>query len=77
MLLAISSQLNIFKDLLNQYAAITGLKANYPMLSMIPINLDAHETAELAQFLDCQVASLPFTYLGLPMGTEKQFSWFM
>ena len=64
-------QLLVFKGLLENYAKFTGLKVNYNKSSMVPINLSTEEAAHLASLMDCQVASLPFTYLGLPMGTTK------
>jgi hypothetical protein len=36
-------QLIVFKDILNQYAAFTGLKVNYHKSSMIPINLSKED----------------------------------
>ena len=47
------------------------MKVNYHKSSLIPINLEAEEATSLAQVLDCQIATMPFTYLGLPMGTTK------
>ena len=38
---------------------------------LIPINLDPQQASVLAQIFGCNVESLPFTYLGLPMGTTK------
>jgi hypothetical protein len=38
---------------------------------MIPINLSTTKAANIANLLGCNVASLPFTYLGLPLGTTK------
>jgi hypothetical protein len=71
MLPAEKVQLATFKSILNQYAAFTGLKVNYSKSSMIPINLAQEEAVELAREFDCQLGSMPFTYLGLPMGTTK------
>ena len=33
--------------------------------------MDDAETARLAAVFGCQVGTLPFTYLGLPVGTTK------
>jgi hypothetical protein len=38
---------------------------------MLPINTSQEKLQNLAQTLGCAVGSLPFTYLGLPMGTTK------
>ena len=64
-------QLHIFKELLDLFASITGLKVNYHKSSMIPINLSSDEAASLANILGCQIAAMPFTYLGLQMGTTR------
>jgi hypothetical protein len=64
-------QLIAFKRILDQYAAFTGLKVNYHKSSMIPINLSEEEARVLAEGFNCHLGSMPFTYLGLPMGTTK------
>ena len=38
---------------------------------MIRINLSNEEALVLAQVMECQMASMPFTYLGLPMDTTR------
>ena len=59
------------KQLLAQFTESTGLKVNYHKSSMIPINVLNSKMDELASAFGCQVATMPFTYLGLPMGTTK------
>jgi hypothetical protein len=38
---------------------------------MVPLNITDGKLQELATLFDCQKGSLPFTYLGLPLGTTK------
>ena len=38
---------------------------------MLPINVDAQLAATLAADFDCQLATFPFAYLGLPLGTTR------
>jgi hypothetical protein len=38
---------------------------------MIPINVSEEKIQHLARTFGCTVGSMPFTYLGLPMGTTK------
>ena len=38
---------------------------------LVPINLETDRTTSLAQLFGCMVWSLPFTYLGLPLGLTK------
>ncbi|KAM3260750.1 hypothetical protein ACQJBY_051787 [Aegilops geniculata] len=64
-------QLSHLKYLLNLFSMSTGLFVNYNKSSMIPINMDQQSINNLARSFGCKVESLPFTYLGLPMGTTK------
>jgi hypothetical protein len=38
---------------------------------MVPINISSDRCKELADILHCKAESMPFTYLGLPMGTTR------
>ena len=38
---------------------------------MYPINVNAADANSLAAFFGCQLGSMPFTYLGLPVGTTR------
>ena len=60
-----------FRKILDMYASFTGLRINYHKSSMIPLNVPDDDIAVLASFLGCAIGSMPFTYLGLPMGTTK------
>ena len=68
---ALDSQLIALKDMLHNFAASTGLRVNFTKSSLIPINMSEEEGARIAALLGCSVGSMPFTYLGLPMGTSK------
>ncbi|XP_073353855.1 uncharacterized protein [Aegilops tauschii subsp. strangulata] len=57
--------------ILEDYATSVGLKINFHKSTLIPINIDQRHAMELAQVFGCSVGSLPFTYLGLPMGTTR------
>ena len=59
-------QLMVFKESLELFASITGLKINYHKYSLIPINLEPGEESDMAEVLNCQIASMPFTYLDCP-----------
>lgn len=63
--------MRIIKGLLDSYARATGLKINYNKSQMIPINIANEKTSELAAAMGCQIGTMPFTYLGLPLGTTK------
>ena len=64
-------QLAHLKGILDDFALSTGLTVNYSKSAMYPINVPSDDMETLAATLGCQVGSLPFTYLGLPMGTTK------
>ena len=68
-----ASQREIFclKGLLQSFAESTGLKVNYAKSQMIPLNLSQDQINILANTFGCQIGTLPFTYLGLPLGTTK------
>ena len=68
---AIDDQLIAFKEMLDTFAVLTGLRVNFSKSSLIPINMSDGEGARVASFLGCDVGSMLFTYLGLPMGTSR------
>lgn len=49
----------------------SGLRVNYSKSSIIPINVDEARIRILARTFNCKIGSLPFTYLGLPLGTSQ------
>ena len=57
--------------MLEVFAKSTGLKVNFSKSSLIPINMTDDEGTRVAALLGCDVGSMPFTYLGLPMGTSQ------
>ena len=65
------TQVATLKDALKVFSTSTGLDINYHKSSMIPINVEEAQIASLAATFGCQVGSLPFTNLGLPVGTTR------
>lgn len=59
------------KSLLHSFSESTGLKVNYHKSHMYPINVVSEKMIHLAATLGCDIGKMPFTYLGLPMGTTK------
>jgi hypothetical protein len=49
----------------------TGLKVNFSKSMMVPINLSTEKLRHLSATFGCSTGSLPFTYLGLPLGLTK------
>jgi len=63
-----SRQLMFLKSLLNTFANCTGLKVNYRKSMMLPVNLSEERLDHLSRTFGCSKGTLPFTYLGLPLG---------
>jgi hypothetical protein len=68
---ACPTQLAALKLLLENFALATGLRVNYAKSALMSINISDESLASLAMSFGCAVGTLPFTYLGLPMGTTK------
>jgi hypothetical protein len=51
------------------FEAISGLRINLEKSKVVPISA-VEDVDRLAHLLGCQVASLPLTYLGLPLGAS-------
>ena len=71
LLQADARQLVFLKALLHNFAESTGLKVNYSKSHMYPINVSNERMAHLASTFGCDIGTMSFTYLGLPMGTER------
>ena len=56
--------------MLEVFAKSKGLRVNLSKSSLIPINMSDDEGKRVAALLGCDVGSMPFAYLGLPMGTS-------
>jgi hypothetical protein len=68
-----ASQRELFtlKGLLESFSQSTGLRINYNKSCLVPLNLTLEKAQLLAGVFGCKLESLPFTYLGLPLGTTK------
>jgi hypothetical protein len=66
-----ANQLFFLKTLLNSFTEVTGLKVNFQKSMMVPINLSQEKLNHLTRTFGCSTGSLPFTYLGLPLGLTK------
>lgn len=72
-----ASQREIFclKGLLQSFTKSTGLRVNYAKSQMIPLNLSHEQAINLANTFGCQIGTLPFTYLGLPLLVQQNPEW--
>lgn len=66
-----ANQLFFVMTLLHNFTAATGLKVKFSKSMMLPINISDDKLDLLARTFGCSKGSLPFTYLGLPMGLTK------
>jgi len=64
-------QLFCLKALLQSFALSTGLKVNFHKSCLIPINVPSQKVPLLTGVFGCTEGQLPFTYLGIPLGTTK------
>ena len=68
-LTAREEELAALKNMLLTFLQSTGLKVNFAKSSMIPLHIEEGEANMLAALRRCKIGKLPFTYLGLPLGT--------
>jgi hypothetical protein len=59
------------KGLLRSFSDSTGLHVNFHKSFLVHINMDAQRATHLAMTFGCNIGSMPFTYLGLPLGTHR------
>jgi hypothetical protein len=64
-------QLLALRELLQVFAAATGLRVNYLKSCLMPINVDDYQIHLLVNIFGCSVGVLPFAYIGLPLGTTR------
>jgi hypothetical protein len=61
----------IWNLLLETFGQSTGLRVNYAKSGMVPLNVSQHQAQIMAEVFGCQIQAMPFTYLGLPMGSTR------
>ena len=66
-----NEQLRALKEILNVFTLATGLKVNFSKSQMVPVNVPQEKLQLLSACFGCATGSLPFTYLGLPLGITK------
>jgi hypothetical protein len=67
----VPSQIGHLKNVLEDFAYSTGLKVNFGKSFSVSINVEESKWPSLTNALGCQLGTLPFTYLGLPLGTTR------
>lgn len=64
-------QLSHMMLILKTFSDFTGLKVNFSKSSLVPINITEERVVQLANMVGCKRECMPFTYLGLPMGSTR------
>jgi hypothetical protein len=59
------------KGLLRPFSDSTRLHVNFDKSFLVPINMTDDRASHVARTFGCKVGSMPFIYLGLPLGTTK------
>jgi hypothetical protein len=59
------------KGILRSFSDSYGLHVNFNKSFLVPINMTNSRAQHLVQPFGCWLGSMPFTYLGLPLGTTK------
>lgn len=68
---AVVQQVEHMKTILQDYATLIGLRINFEKSTLVTINTSDDLARALASTFGCTIGTLPFTYLGLPMGTTR------
>ena len=61
----------ILKSILDSFSAVTDLKINYHKSTIVPMHVREAKLCRLLKVLQCQRASFPQVYLGLPLSNVK------
>jgi hypothetical protein len=64
-------QLLCLKALLESFAQSTGLRVNYAKSGLVPLNMISEKAELMTGVFGYKIQEMPFTYLGLPMGTTR------
>jgi hypothetical protein len=70
-MMASQRELRSLKAPLETFAQSIGLRVNFSKSYLVPLNMIQEKAEIIAGVFGCQIQDMPFTYLGLPMGTTK------
>ncbi|KAL8532126.1 hypothetical protein ACS0TY_008661 [Phlomoides rotata] len=60
------------KRIIRNLELLSGLKVNFVKCSVSGINVEGDRLAEISGILGCNVASIPFSYLGIKVGINHR-----
>lgn len=64
-------QAQVVRRILDAFCAFTGLHINFNKSTFVPVGMDETTSNGVAVILQCPISSFPWTYLGLPLSTQK------
>jgi hypothetical protein len=64
-------QLDALKQALHTFQLAIGLKVNFHKSCLVAVNIDETYDTARSHFFGCLLGKMPFTYLGLPLGTIR------
>ncbi|WVZ61798.1 hypothetical protein U9M48_011614 [Paspalum notatum var. saurae] len=59
------------REILDSFAAATGLRINYSKSTLVPIHMDGLVVDQCVALMGCKLEGFPQTYLGLPLSVTK------
>lgn len=59
------------RNLLDQFASLSGLRINYAKSTLVPIHMDEPTIARCVHVIGCRREGFPQPYLGLPLSVNK------
>jgi hypothetical protein len=62
----------LIKTVLRSFELVSGLKVNFHTSKLYGINLDDNFLRAASSFLNCEVESIPFRFLGIPVGANPR-----
>ncbi|KAK6145708.1 hypothetical protein DH2020_022528 [Rehmannia glutinosa] len=67
----------VVKAILRNFELVSDLKVNFGKSCLFTVNVRHGDATQMAQILNCKMGSLPFIYLGLPIGANprKRNTW--
>lgn len=60
------------KVILRSFELVSGLKVNFAKTNVVGLNLEDRVVSGVASFLACRVGSVPFKFLGVPVGANPR-----
>ena len=64
--------INAIKSILRTFELVLGLKINFAKSSFGAIGMPEMWKQNAADFLNCSLLSIPFVYLGIPLGITRE-----